>query len=179
MAFVEICRRAQATDTTTSKAPRTETTLLIDAHDLDQVCDEHGHPLPGFAHRCLTCDPALFAMVVDSLGVPVDLGREVRYANRDLRRAMARRDGGCTFPGCGNPPAWCDAHHRRRWALGGRTDLSELISLCRHHHGVAHRNGWNVELTDDGWTLWTSPNGHTFWGQRHHKQRAGPVPQAA
>jgi hypothetical protein len=39
------------------------------------------------------CDPVLHALVVDSLGVPLDLGRSVRFANRDQRRAASVRDG--------------------------------------------------------------------------------------
>ena len=179
LAFVEICRRAQGVDTNSSTAPRTEAALVIPADDLDRVTDHHGTDLPEFAHRCLACDPQLHALVVNSLGVPVDMGRDIRFANRAQRRAMAQRDGGCVFPGCGSPPTWCDAHHQRRWSDGGRTNLDELISLCRHHHGVAHRTGWNVELTNDGWTRWSTPLGNTFWGQRHQRQRAGPLPHAA
>jgi hypothetical protein len=33
------------------------------------------------------------------------------------------RDGGCVFPGCDRPLAWCDAHHLWHWVDGGPTDL--------------------------------------------------------
>ena len=54
----------------------------------------------------------------------------------------------------------------------GPTDLDNVILLCRRHHRVAHRNGWNVELDGDGWTRWTTPSGHARWGQRHHRHAA-------
>jgi hypothetical protein len=40
--------------------------------------------------------------------------------------------------------------------------------------GTSNADG-SVTL-DDGWTRWTTPDGDTFWGQRHHRQRAGPPP---
>ena len=143
------------------------------------LTDTRGRRLPTDPYAPLACDASIYTVMLDSLGVPVDLGREVRFATPAQRRAMAHRDGGCTFPGCTAPPTWTDAHHQRRWTHGGLTDLDKLISLCRHHHNVAHRKGWNLTLTHDGWTLWTTPDGHQFWGQRHHRQRAGPLPHAA
>ena len=143
------------------------------------LTDAEGRRVRTDPYAPLTCDAAIYATVVDSLGVPLDMGRQVRFATTAQRRALAHRDGGCTFPGCAAPPAWTDAHHRLDWARGGRTDLDQLVSACRHHHGVAHRPGWSVEVTDDGWTRWTTRGGHQFWGQRHHRQRAGPLPHAA
>ena len=32
-----------------------------------------------------------------------------------------------------------------------------------------------LDLDPDGWTRWTRPDGHTFWGQRHQRRRAGPA----
>ncbi|MGB3412989.1 MAG: DUF222 domain-containing protein [Microthrixaceae bacterium] len=98
----------------------------------------------------------------------LDRGREVRYATAEQRRALAGRDGGCVFPGCDMPHAWTDAHHIIWWENGGTTDIDQLISLCRRHHGVAHTNGWNVTLDKHGWTHWTTPNGRQLHGQRHH-----------
>ena len=46
-----------------------------------------------------------------------------------------------------------NVHHIVPWKPGGRTDLDNLVLLCKHHHGVVHRNGWtmtgnaNEELT--------------------------------
>ena len=42
------------------------------------------------------------------------------------------------------------------WWAGGRTDLSNLVMLCRHHHGVVEparygiRDQWEVRIALDG-----------------------------
>ena len=72
----------------------------------------------------------------------VDVGRAKRLFNRRQRRALAARDGGCRFPGCGRPPSWTEAHHINEWSKGGRTDVRDGILLCRHHHLLLHNNGW-------------------------------------
>ena len=79
----------------------------------------------------LLCDPVITALVVDSLGVSLDMGREIRLANRDQRRALATRDGGCIFPGCDCPASWCDAHHVIWWDHHGPTDISNLALLVQ------------------------------------------------
>lgn len=124
----------------------------------------------------LLCDPLIAPVVLDALGVPLDAGRSQRYATREQRRALALRDGGCTFPGCDAPVAWCDAHHIWPWELGGETDLENLALLCRHHHGVTHRRGWTMTATADQWFTWTTPAGATIASQRHGRQRTGPAP---
>jgi hypothetical protein len=80
----------------------------------------------------------------------LDLGRTQRLASRAQRRALAVRDGGCVFPGCGRPPAWCDAHHLWHWLDGGPTDLWNLALLCRWHHTFVHEGGWLLERDADG-----------------------------
>jgi hypothetical protein len=115
-------------------------------------------------------------VIIDSLGVPIDLGRRVRFATTAQRRAIAIRDGGCVFPGCHLPANWCDAHHLDPYQHGGQTNLDRLAGLCRHHHGVTHRNGWQMHATPDGWFWWQTPNHHTFWSQRHGRQRTDPPP---
>ena len=71
---------------------------------------------------------------------------------------------------------WLEVHHVLEWVADvGPTDLDNMVMVCRRHHRVAHRRGWSLALDPDGWSRWTAPDGHTFWGQRHHRQRAGPV----
>lgn len=178
LALVEICRRARATDLRSTRSPSADVTLVVNAALPDIASDPAGVRLQDRTTRHLLCDARLLPVVVDSLGVPLDLGRAVRLATAGQRRAMALRDGGCVFPGCTAPPSWSEAHHMVEWSSDGATDLSDLASLCRHHHGVVHRRGWSIHATADSFFWFTSPSGTGFWGQRHRRQRQGPVPDS-
>lgn len=128
--------------------------------------------------RKLLCDARLLPVVVDSLSVPLDLGRNARLATPGQRRSMTVRDGGCVFPGCGLPASWCDAHHLDPWGHDGHTDVPRMASLCRHHHGVVHRTGWQMHARPDGRFWFVTPSGVRFWGQQHRRQGDGPLPMA-
>jgi hypothetical protein len=176
LALAELCRAGHAVELGSSKPPRPEVTLVVQADEPDAMTGPTGARLADGTTRTLRCDADLFAVVVDSLGVPLDLGRTLRCATAAQRRAMAARDGSCVFPGCTLPPHWCDAHHLDPYRSGGRTDVTRMASLCRHHHGVTHRRGWHMFATPDGWYWWQTPTGRTFWSQRHHRRRPGPAP---
>jgi hypothetical protein len=70
---------------------------------------------------------------------PLEVGRATRVVSAAQRTALAVRDGGCRYPGCDRPVAWCDAHHLRHWLHGGPTDLANLVLLCRTHHRAVHQ----------------------------------------
>ena len=134
------------------------------------LTDLEGHPIRGEQAGVWSCVAERSVLTADRNGVPLHLGRSRRLASPAQRKALAIRDGGCTFPGCEHPAMWTDAHHVTAWEHGGRTDLDQLVSLCRRHHGIAHRAGWVLTLGDDGWTRWTTPSGVTITGQRHHRR---------
>ena len=67
----------------------------------------------------------------------LDLGRSHRVVSKRLFRALLLRDGGCAYPGCGAQHG-LEAHHVRHWLFGGRTDLKNLVLLCRVHHHAHH-----------------------------------------
>ena len=88
----------------------------------------------------------------------VNYGREERIVPPGLRRVLARRDGGCVYPGCTRPPQHTHAHHVEHWADGGTTDLANLASLCTTHHHVIHDN--NITITP---TPGKQPNEPGYW----------------
>jgi hypothetical protein len=57
---------------------------------------------------------------------PLEVGRATRVVSPAQRSALTVRDGGCRFPGCDRPVAWCDAHHHAvhegGWQLHGHPD---------------------------------------------------------
>lgn len=175
-ALVEVCRRARAVELGSSRPGRSEVVLTVHDDDPELAWSRWGDTYLTGSLSVLLCDCSLRRLVLDAEGVPLDMGRAVRAPTPAQRRALDVRDGGCTFPGCGAHLAWCDAHHLRRWADHGASDLDNMVLLCRRHHGIAHRNGWHVELSTHGWTRWRTPDQRHMWGQRHHTQHAGPAP---
>jgi hypothetical protein len=101
------------------------------------------------AARRLACCAGIQRVVLDPNGAVLDVGREYRTATPAQFAALIARDGGCAFPGCTRPAAWCIAHHIIHWADGGPTDLDNLVLLCGHHHTVVHHHGWDVRLGPD------------------------------
>jgi len=79
---------------------------------------------------------------------PLAVGRASRTVTPAQHRALQVRDGGCVHPGCSRTAAFCDAHHVHHWAEGGRTDLANLVLLCRHHHRTLHAGHWQLRPPD-------------------------------
>lgn len=77
----------------------------------------------------------------------VNLGRSVRFASEQQYRALVVRDGGCRWPGCHIPAAWCEIDHLLPAHAGGATDLDNLVMWCSHHHHEKHRPGVRVHGT--------------------------------
>jgi hypothetical protein len=90
-------------------------------------------------------------------GAVLELGRSRRIASQAQTHALIARDHGCSFPGCGRAPEWCERHHVVEWVDGGPTDLDNLTLLCRyHHHNFANR-GWSCRINGDGLPEWRPP----------------------
>ena len=89
---------------------------------------------------------------------PLEVGRTSRVVQPAQRSALAVRDGGCVFPDCDRPLAWCEAHHLRHWLHGGPTDLANLALLCRAHHRAVHEGGWRLARGPDGRLTATPPH---------------------
>jgi hypothetical protein len=116
---------------------------------------------------------AALALLPPTLGgaptQPLEVGRTSRVIPAGQRVALAVRDGGCVFPDCTRPLAWCEAHHLRHWLHGGPTDLANLALLCRAHHRAVHEGGWRLTRQCDGRLTATPPH-------RRHPHRRHPDP---
>jgi hypothetical protein len=97
--------------------------------------DLHGGDLPIRLRTAMTLLPPALGGAPTQ---PLEVGRATRVVSPAQRAALAVRDGGCRYPGCDRPVAWCDAHHLRHWLHGGPTDLENLVLLCRAHHRAVH-----------------------------------------
>jgi hypothetical protein len=147
-----------------------ETLLRIASGDLlARICDIEGlGPVPLSTVERLLCDCSVGRVLMRGRSEVLDLGRRTDVPSPAQRRALARRDQHCRFPGCDRPVRWTDAHHIVHWTRGGPTDLDNLVLLCRRHHTACHEGGWNLVRNADG----------TFSAERG-KERAPPRSEAA
>ncbi|MCH6468740.1 HNH endonuclease [Sinomonas terrae] len=119
-------------------------------------------------------------------GALLGMGRTAYRPPKALRRYLAYRDGGCTFPGCTSRPRACEPDHTIEWQDGGGTDPDNLALLCRKHHALKSIGAWTYHHTEghhreghqreghdpeghpaghhrpDGILHWRSPLGRTF-----------------
>ena len=109
-------------------------------------------------------------MLHDSAGKLLDLGRLRRRPTAALRRAARDRDNGrCRFPGCESRRV--DLHHIQYWSNGGRTQLGNLLSLCKFHHMLVHDRGYLITAARDGTFAFGRPDGTLI-------PASPPLPQA-
>ncbi len=100
--------------------------------------------------RRLACNAGILPAVLGTKSVALDLGRESRLFSEAQRVAKGLEHTTCAATGCERPYAWCELHHRRPWAKGGRTDLADAIPLCSQHHHWIHDTGFNHQTLPDG-----------------------------
>jgi hypothetical protein len=105
------------------------------------------------AWRRLLTDPAT--------GVLTDMGERRYRPSVQLDRAVRARDVYCRFPGCRRQATKADLDHTKPWPAG-ETTAANLAALCRHHHRLKHRAGWEVTLEPDGTMTWRSPVGSKY-----------------
>src|SRR6202162_4029132 len=121
---------------------------------------EGGAPLSVGAARRLGCDAEAVA-VTERNGLPIDVGRKQRIVPERSRLALHVRDRFCRFPGCGVPAHRTEAHHHEHWALGGETNLDNLLLLCGFHHRRHHAGAYRIRKTLDGFSFETD-DGHVI-----------------
>ena len=144
---------------------------LIRPVTASSVPDEHVDtlgftgPISAATADLVSCDASVGLVVIDENDAPLDVGRDERLFSPKLRKALAVRDKGCAFPGCGRPVSWCDAHHITPWGAGGVTSVDNGVLFCRCHHTLIHHSGWQVYL---------GPDRHPWFIPPH--DRTGPEP---
>jgi hypothetical protein len=100
--------------------------------------------------RRLACNSGILPAVLGSKSVALDLGRTSRLFSESQRVARGLEHTTCAASGCERPYAWCELHHRKPWARGGRTDLADAVPLCSQHHHWIHDTGFNHQTMPDG-----------------------------
>ena len=101
-----------------------------------------GTPLPVDEALRLACNADIVPAVFSSAGQQLWVGRKLRLATEAQRAALIIRDKHCI--GCGRSAVWCEAHHIEEWLTGGRTDIDNLVLVCKPCHHNIHDDGWTV-----------------------------------
>ena len=146
-----------------SGGDRCQVVVHIDAETLcttaaEGSCEtDEGVGLAVESGRRLACDASIVSMIHRN-GKPLSVGRKTRSIPPALRRALRRRDDGCQFPGC-HQRRCVDAHHIEHWAHGGKTEISNLVTLCRFHHRLVHEGGFTVVRGTGGLLEFRTPYG--------------------
>ena len=148
-ALTHLCRRFLDKGDTRVGGEPPHLTVVVDLETLlggnGTTCElERTGPIPAETARRLACDAKVSRMITRGRSEPLDVGRAVRTVTPAQRKALAVRDQSCRFPGCDRPFTWCDAHHIKHWLDLGRTDLDNLILLCRRHHTLVHEHGFRI-----------------------------------
>lgn len=131
-------------------------------------------PLSATAAARIAFDPdsTWNRLVTDPVtGVLVDYSTRAYQPPRPLADAVRLRDSTCRGPGCEVEARWCDLDHidpydkRHSYAPGepGQTRADNLHTLCRTHHRLKTKYGWQVHRDPaSGITYWTAPTGRCY-----------------
>ncbi len=160
-ALEAVARRLLRSDTLPTSGGTPATVLLT--MTMTDLQSRTGYATTG--HGGLIDLPTALRMASEARVIPVFMndtggimayGRGRRTASPSQRLALAARDGGCCFPGCTAPPQWCEVHHLRDWAVGGSTDISQMVLLCGYQHDHHRQAGWECQMID-GVPHWIPP----------------------
>lgn len=173
-ALMELVRRANATDPENAVPAKPEALIVLEPDDDGwSAATIDGDELPTAPAVALLSDALVSFARRDTLGNIIAMSAPRRLVTQRLRRLLNLRDGGCVFPGCSASVDWCDAHHVTHWIHGGKSVPENLALLCRHHHGVVHRNGWEMTIDATQHVHFITPGGRQFEGERRtpHERR--------
>lgn len=171
---------SEGTHAGTSGGTHAEIVVIVDLetlrnglHDSGTCRTSRGVDLPVDTVRRLACQASIIPAVMNSAGVPVDVGRQNRLATARQRRLLQAMYRTCAVPECDVGIAHCVPHHIQYWENGGRTDLDNLVPLCSRHHHAAHEGGWKLRLDPTRTLHVTLPDGRVM--SRDLQRAGGPV----
>jgi len=149
--------------------------------DADAPCSSHLHLGPGLSPALaehLGCDAPL-RVVFEANGKVVALSARQDTVDTKTRTLVEDRDGGCTYPGCGQR-RWLHVHHIRHRAQGGPTVLENLCCMCPVHHRMHHRGEFRItgDPTTPGGLAFAAPDGRDLGPGRPRPPNEAPASAA-
>ncbi len=119
-------------------------------------------PAEVVAEICARFDTRIARVLLDpATGVTLESGARTYRPPARIQTFVRLRDGTCRFPGCARAARRCDTDHVVPWP-NGHTTVTNLVSLCRHHHRLKHEAGWTLTMAPDGTCTWSSGHGQIY-----------------
>ncbi len=117
-------------------------------------------PLSVARELCGGDDSWMRVLTHPETGMVLSVGREKYRPPPPLRKLTKWRADRCMGPGCGMPASRCEVDHTIAWEHGGETSLDNHAPLCKNHHIIKHKGGWDVrQIPGSGGAIeWTSPS---------------------
>ena len=148
-------------------AIRARVQVLVPAATLsgadDGPCDLAGRsPIDPATARLLAGATHVWQRLFHDAASGVTVSTDSYRVPSGMRRFLQARDQHCRFPGCRVAAIRCEVDHTHDYALGGRTELSNLAHLCQRHHSMKQFTAWKVRQLKGGVLEWTSPLGRTY-----------------
>ena len=101
-------------------------------------------------------DYRLLAVVIDKIKGITGYSSSHRLFTEQQRLALQAVDGGCTFPTCPVPAAWCQIDHTIDYAQGGPTSVDHGVLACRYDNNERKKQGWRSTRIN-GRAAWIPP----------------------
>ena len=142
-------------------APMDSDAGTVPEPDLVPPARMHGLPITRSAYERLRCDASIATEQVLPDG-SVARSPLTSAIPRRIRRAVRQRDmNTCRWPGCTHS-AHLHIHHIVYRVQCGRHTISNLVSLCSHHHTVVHLGLWTLTGDANGRLLITGRDGRVL-----------------
>jgi hypothetical protein len=109
-----------------------------------------GTPISAADARRIALTAGISALILGRGGLPLYLGRTVRFATPAQRKALLAVYDTCCVHGCEIPAHLSEIHHLDGgWKLGTPTDIKRLAMLCGWHNRWVETNPDRINQTRD------------------------------
>jgi hypothetical protein len=114
------------------------------------------------AKRLIAKAPYLRRLLTDPIrGIRLTMDEGRYRPSKDQRRLLESMFHTCGCPGCNRPARACDIDHILDWLYGGKTEIGNLVPLCRKHHREKHHT--RIQVTPGshpGEIIWVTATGY-------------------
>jgi hypothetical protein len=100
--------------------------------------------------RRIALNAGINTLILGTDGLPLYLGRTVRFVTPAQRKALLAMYDTCAVKGCQIPAHLCEIHHLHGgWKLGTPTDLDNLVPTCGWHNRYIEHHENHITQTRD------------------------------